>query len=487
MALAAYHSAAFNKQSGLSVAGSAQVEVRKESDGSLAALKQDRAGSLAESNPLTADASGRFSFYVAADSEGFQIKVTDSDGNTLTLNNVAIGLLAEKDTLNILQDADGDTYWEMEESADEDIARLYIAGTQEVRVDATGMVIGGNDVAGDGPLHIGAGLAGSVTANANADEVIVEGSGNTGISILGGASSTKAILFGDSDSNNEFSLSINESKTIEFRNNNVRQSAFTDSIITFNTDSNDIDTQIKGNSNINLFYVNAGTDNIGLGSASPDASALLDLVSTTKGLGLPVWTETERDAISSPRDGLCGYNSTNDSLDLRANSTWHNVLTNLDFDWTNSGAIDLTSGSPTSVSLLSGVSGVNEIEITIKDFSTDSANTAPIIQLGDSGGLETSGYSGSALADGATADSNSSGFLLINNSAQDAGDSSDFSVVLRHLGSNVWALDSNGLRANAKIMALGDKTLSDVLTQITITTEAGTATFDGGTAYVRHR
>ena len=61
----------------------------------------------------------------------------------------------------------------------------------------------------------------------------------------------------------------------------------------------------------------AGT--VGIGTASPDASALLDIVTTTKGLGLPSMTTTQRNAISAPRDGLVVYDSTLDLLYLRAN------------------------------------------------------------------------------------------------------------------------------------------------------------------------
>nr|DAL04211.1 MAG TPA: Right handed beta helix region [Crassvirales sp.] len=64
----------------------------------------------------------------------------------------------------------------------------------------------------------------------------------------------------------------------------------------------------------------AGT--VGVGTASPDASALLDIVTTTKGLGLPSMTTTQRNAISAPRDGLVVYDNTLDALYLRANGVW---------------------------------------------------------------------------------------------------------------------------------------------------------------------
>ena len=46
---------------------------------------------------------------------------------------------------------------------------------------------------------------------------------------------------------------------------------------------------------------------IGINNVNPDASAALDITSTTKGLLIPRMTETQRDAISSPASGLMIY------------------------------------------------------------------------------------------------------------------------------------------------------------------------------------
>lgn len=60
----------------------------------------------------------------------------------------------------------------------------------------------------------------------------------------------------------------------------------------------------------------------GIGTASPGASTIIDLVSTTTGFGLPVMTTTQRDAIGSPREGLLIWNSTTHALNNRTNSAW---------------------------------------------------------------------------------------------------------------------------------------------------------------------
>lgn len=62
--------------------------------------------------------------------------------------------------------------------------------------------------------------------------------------------------------------------------------------------------------------------NVGIGTSTPDASAALEVSSTTGGLLMPRMTSTERDAISSPADGLMIYNTTTNKFQGRANGAW---------------------------------------------------------------------------------------------------------------------------------------------------------------------
>lgn len=63
----------------------------------------------------------------------------------------------------------------------------------------------------------------------------------------------------------------------------------------------------------------------GFGTSGPDASALVDLVSTTLGLGIMVMTTTQKNAISSPREGLLVYDTTLHKLAVRAAAAWETV------------------------------------------------------------------------------------------------------------------------------------------------------------------
>ena len=77
-----------------------------------------------------------------------------------------------------------------------------LVGTDKLVVEGDSGKVGIGTTAPDGPLHIMSASAGTVTADSNADELVIEGSGNTGITILSGSSHQGNIVFGDGDNNN---------------------------------------------------------------------------------------------------------------------------------------------------------------------------------------------------------------------------------------------------------------------------------------------
>ena len=60
-----------------------------------------------------------------------------------------------------------------------------------------------------------------------------------------------------------------------------------------------------------------------LGSNARDASAILHLISTSRGFIPPVMTSGQRDVISSPAQALIQFNDTDDRLEIRINSAWY--------------------------------------------------------------------------------------------------------------------------------------------------------------------
>lgn len=86
---------------------------------------------------------------------------------------------------------------------------------------------------------------------------------------------------------------------------------------------------------LNRIDVNRGpglniTDNgtegqLGMGTQTPDASAILDLTSTTLGALLPRMTTVQKTAIATPAEGLMVYDLTLHKLSLWTGSAWETV------------------------------------------------------------------------------------------------------------------------------------------------------------------
>ncbi len=64
------------------------------------------------------------------------------------------------------------------------------------------------------------------------------------------------------------------------------------------------------------------SQNVGVGTATPNASAMLDVSSTTKGLLLPRMTTVQRDAIVAPNIGLIIYNLQDSCFNIFNGTTW---------------------------------------------------------------------------------------------------------------------------------------------------------------------
>jgi hypothetical protein len=114
------------------------------------------------------------------------------------------------------------------------------------------------------------------------------------------------------------------------------------------------------------------------------------------------------------------------------------------------------------------------------------------IQLGDTGGIETTGYAASGgIAASGTSGSGASttGFDV------DGGNASTSSTSVRHgaivftnYGSNIWTGAGNIARTDNGwvAMAAGSKALSDTLDRIRITTVNGTDTFTAGSINIMY-
>ena len=69
-------------------------------------------------------------------------------------------------------------------------------------------------------------------------------------------------------------------------------------------------------------FISSYSQGIGIGTNTPNASALLDISSTTKGLLIPRMTTTQMNAIATPAAGLLIFNTTDSLMYVRKNSGW---------------------------------------------------------------------------------------------------------------------------------------------------------------------
>jgi hypothetical protein len=141
-------------------------------------------------------------------------------------------------------------------------------------------------------------------------------------------------------------------------------------------------------------------------------------------------------------------------------------------------AVASTSG--TSIDFTSIPSWVKRITVMFAAVSTNGVN--PIqVQLGDSGGIETTSYLGSAWNANTSNGLDTTGFRLFADTSTTQFWSG--SAVLSYMGSNTWVIQGSFGRSDGATTSAcgGSKALSDTLTQIRITTLGGTDTFDAGT------
>ena len=79
-----------------------------------------------------------------------------------------------------------------------------------------------------------------------------------------------------------------------------------------------------------LFTTVVAHAQVGIGTATPAASAQLDLTSTTKGFLPPRMTTAERDLIGTPATGLVIFNTTSNGLEFKSSRGWVSLKTSSD-------------------------------------------------------------------------------------------------------------------------------------------------------------
>lgn len=127
-------------------------------------------------------------------------------------------------------------------------------------------------------------------------------------------------------------------------------------------------------------------------------------------------------------------------------------------------------------------SWANRVTVLLGDVSLSGTATF-VLQLGDSGGIETTGYSGVGFTPSGNYLSPTNGFSLCGLSA--AAQLWSGSVVLTRITGTTW-VSAGTISASTNWIGIssGDKALSATLDRIRLTTSNGTDTFDSGTVNV---
>jgi len=217
------------------------------------------------------------------------------------------------------------------------------------------------------------------------------------------------------------------------------------------------------NSNENLTFVTTGSavNNVRIANAATGNAAKIDV------------TETNTD-LELAGNGTGGV--TISSLVNMSAGGYGTVIEHA------SSPFDCSAGTETAIPVTGIPSWVKRIHISFNIISTD--GTADyFLQLGDSGGIETSNYRSECVElpnAAANASVNSAAAYILTSTPTAAGThSGEITLTLVNSPTNQWA-SSGILKGPSMLLMAGDNNLTGTLTQFRLTTSNGTDVFDSG-------
>lgn len=149
---------------------------------------------------------------------------------------------------------------------------------------------------------------------------------------------------------------------------------------------------------------------------------------------------------------------------------------------------EVASTSGTAVTFTGIPAGVRTIRMLGKGVSTSGTNEF-MVQIGDAGGLETADYTGAYGASGSAAVLvDSDGWNLTNANAAAGTYDLFITLSLENATTNNWHIHAVLARTDSAslVVCTGSKALSAVLTQVSLTTDGSSDTFDAGVVNITY-
>jgi hypothetical protein len=274
----------------------------------------------------------------------------------------------------------------------------------------------------------------------------------------------------------------------------------------------------------NVIATTAGTGNTAFGTVSVSgqsdvvADSSSDTLTLVAGTGITITTNAGSDSVTITNSGSASNSFTTisvsgqsdvvadsgtDTLTLVAGSGM-TITTNagtdtITFASSGGGGSGITLGTPqnstsgTSIDFTSIPSGTKSITVMFDGVSMTSTDEW-LLQIGDSGGIETTGYASiGTIAQNSSSSSvgtSTSGFLLKCNGSSDVYHGS-VTIRLMDSATNTWTAGDGSMYRNGSppqhVFVSGKKSLSAELDRIRITSTGGTQTFDAGNINIQYQ
>lgn len=87
------------------------------------------------------------------------------------------------------------------------------------------------------------------------------------------------------------------------------------------------------------------SQNVGIGTSTPNASAAVEIQNTSKGILIPRMTTAQRNAIAAPATGLLVFDNTTGSFWFKSSGNWVELVDTMNNAWKKNGTNTYTNGN----------------------------------------------------------------------------------------------------------------------------------------------